>query len=113
MNQVAPTHREIEPELYKEHYTVGIRNKDFPIILIGAAVFFFGPLYLRFGAITGGILLLVWLAASSTFFRWARSNRRPLWLEHKIERFRLGKIQHRVDPTNERYASRYIVDENE
>ena len=109
--RLPPTYREIEPEIYKEHFRLGVRIKDLPIIVLGGILFLLAPLYLRLGAITGVLMLLLWLGASTSFFRWARNNRRPLWLEHKLESWLRGKTQQRVNPSSEKYTRSYLLDE--
>lgn len=113
-HNLPPTHRQIEPELYREHYKWGIRLKDLrKVIGIGLIVLGFtmiAPLWLGFPLILVIPLPFLWFGTSIPFLRWARNNRRPNYLEHLIKGRLKGNVQQRIDPKARKYKSSYLLD---
>lgn len=105
-----PTYRQIEPELYKDYYLLGIRDRDLPYVVGGFIVLIAVPNWFGFKIWWSLILPAVWLLSSVPFLQWARWRRRPYWLEHWWACVRRGRVQERVLPKSEKYKSSYLID---
>ena len=113
-NKIPLTYRQIEPELYRDHYKWGIRLKDLRTV-IGVGLIILGftmlaPLWLGIPILLVIPLPFLWLGTSIPFLRWARNNRRPNYLEHLVKGKIAGCVQHRVDPRAAKYNIPYLLD---
>lgn len=79
--------RPVRPNVYLPVVKFGVASSDWKFVLAAALIGYGGPFLLDlklWGAPLELVTGLISAALSIAFFNWARTGRRPHWLQHKI-----------------------------
>ncbi|MCI0389665.1 MAG: hypothetical protein MOB07_13010 [Acidobacteria bacterium] len=79
--------RPVRPNVYLPVVKFGVVSSDWKFVLAAALIGYAGPFLLNlklWGAPLELLTGLISAALSIAFFNWARTGRRPHWLQHKI-----------------------------